>query len=263
MQRTISTWSDFKDAWDGVHNFLMAGECIPFAFDLPPLERIIEEVRRDPDARITPGRKGRNLDFSSVAEQFRALPIDQAMRSEFGLAHFKLENFYGAGQWLAGFREQVLLPWERALTAQGFTWDRCYPIVFISGPGSASNYHMDFSHVVAWQRYGTKRFCGLKDPDRWAPREMRVSYDPYQNASPMPEGIRPEDQICYTMDPGDVLWNAFLTPHWVEAGDDVAMSFNLSHGGIRLAGRLCPFEQEYVDWVATKPDLAATPVGRY
>ncbi len=260
MQRTITSWAQFKAAWDGVHNFLMGGECVPFEFELPAIERIVEEVRQDPEARITSGRKGRTLDFSSVAEQFRSLPIDEAMGCEFGLAHFKLANFYGAGRFLEGFEERVMQPWHRALRGQGFEWDRCYPIVFISGPGSASNYHMDFSHVVAWQRYGTKRFCGLTDPQRWAPREVRVAYDPFGGRE-MPEGIGPDDQVCYTMEPGDVLWNAFLTPHWVEAGEGVAMSFNLSHGGLKLNGQLCAFEQEYVDWVAKSQPAGAGAAG--
>lgn len=88
--------------------------------------------------------------------------------------------------------------------------DRCYPIVFISGKGSATNYHMDFSHVLAWQIYGTKRFCGLVDPDRWASREARVNYKP--GAFPKPADIREEHSLCYDMRPGDKLWNVLLTP---------------------------------------------------
>ena len=80
----------------------------------------------------------------------------------------------------------------------------------------------------------------------------------------MPAELKPEDALCYTMKEGDVLWNAFLTPHWVEASDAVAMSFNISHGGLRLDGQLCPHEQEVEDYRRTHPDrVAAAPQGTY
>ena len=135
-----------------------------------------------------------------------------------------------------------------------FTWERCYPIIFISGAGCSTNYHMDFSHVLAWQIYGAKRFCGLKAPGRWAPWKTRVNYKNYELT--MPEAITPDDALCYDMKPGDVLWNALLTPHWVDASEGVAMSVNLSHGSIRLNGRLCPFEQELEDFRAANPACA-------
>ena len=53
MKRTISTWAEFKKHWGGNVNFLMAGECVPFHFDMPPVEDVIEIIRKDPDARIT------------------------------------------------------------------------------------------------------------------------------------------------------------------------------------------------------------------
>jgi hypothetical protein len=49
------------------------------------------------------------------------------------------------------------------------------------------------------------------------------------------------------MHPGDVLWNVLLTPHWVEAGEEVALSVNISHGGVRLHGKLFRHEQELED----------------
>ena len=168
------------------------------------------------------------------------------MHGPFALAHFHLSVFDAPGRILHGFEEHVLAPWQRALRDKGFTWDRCYPIVFISGIECATNYRMDFSHVLAWQVYGIKRFWGLKDPDRWAPRDVRLTYR--AGAVEKPADIVDDDPLCYDMGPGDVLWNALLTPHWVEAGTDVAMSINLSHGGLRLNGKLCPHEQELADY---------------
>jgi len=258
LHRTVTTWAEFRQRWDGVLNFLMAGECVPFEFALPSLDRIVDEMRREPQARITPGKKGSKLDMTDMREQFLKLPIEEALRSSFALAHFRLSAFDAPGKFLHGFKTQVLDRWQEALRAQGFTWTRCYPIIFISGAGCATNYHMDFSHVLAWQRYGTKRFCGLKDPTRWASREMRVDYR--ADSVSMPADLKPEDGLCYEMKPGDVLWNAFLTPHWVEASNEVAMSFNISHGGLRGNGQLCPHEQEVEDFRRAHPDRAPAAV---
>jgi hypothetical protein len=253
MQRTVTTWEEFCDAWDGVHNFLMADECVPFSFDMPPLERVVEEMRADPQARITSGMKGKTIVLEDVAEQFRATPVEQALTRPFGLAHFQLSFFDHPGGFLHGFTQQVMEPWQAALKNAGFTFERCYPIIFISGPQSATNYHMDFSHVLAWQIYGKKRFCGLKAPGRWAPWRIRVNYTP--GDFERPGALQKSDELCYDMPPGCVLWNAFLTPHWVEAGDEAAMSINISHGGLRLHGRLCPFEQELEEYRAISPDI--------
>lgn len=252
MQWTVDTWDEFRDVWDGVHNFLMAGESAPLAFDFAPLAQIVDEIRNDEEARIGSGAKGRTLLQDDIASQFRALPIEQTLASPFSLAHFRLSRFDKPGGFLHGFKEQVLDRWQDALRNAGFSWDRCYPIIFISGPECATNYHMDFSHVAAWQIYGSKRFCGLKSPGRWAPWRTRMAYSP-QNFS-KPEAITEADALPYQMNPGDVLWNALLTPHWVEASNAAAMSVNISHGGLRLNGRLCPFEQELEDHRAANPE---------
>ena len=258
----VSTWGEFQQRWAGARNFLMAGECVPFDFAMPALDRVVAELRADPDARITPGTKGARLQLDDMAAQFRAMPVEQALAGPFALAHFQLSRFDGPGKFLHGFKQQVLDPWQNALQAAGFTFERCYPIIFISGKGCATNYHMDLSHVLAWQVYGTKRFCGLQDPDRWAPREVRVNYKVAEFSRPTT--LTDADALCFDMRPGDVLWNALLTPHWVEAGEEVAMSINISHGGLRYRGELCLHERELVEHRAAHPELApAGPTGRY
>ncbi|MDA0745000.1 MAG: hypothetical protein O2954_00655 [bacterium] len=250
LHRTVTTWEELSNAWDGVHNFLMAGDCVPFAFDMPPIEQVIDEIRNDPDARIVPGTKGNQLIMTDIAEDFRKIPVEDTLNMQFQMSHFKLPNLYGPGQLLHGFEEQVMDPWREALAAAGFTWTRCYPIIFISGPGAATNYHMDRSHVIAWQRHGVKNFVGLKDPARWTTLEDRMLPG---GEMKRPPGLTEEDLLPYEMHPGDVLWNTLLTPHWVEAADHVTYSFNLSHGGLSLNGKLAPFEQELEDWKATHP----------
>jgi hypothetical protein len=139
---------------------------------------------------------------------------------------------------------------EKALSSAGFTWTRCYPIIFISGPQCATNYHMDYSHVLAWQIYGTKIFTGLKDPDRWAPLETRI----HSKGVLRPEGITVDDGLTYEMTPGTVLWNTFLTPHWVEASDKIACSINISHGGLCYQGKYYRHEEEVKQWQHEHPD---------
>jgi hypothetical protein len=184
------------------------------------------------------------------------------MKQPFAMGNYRLGEFDAPGKFLHGFEKRVLDPWRAALAAHGFTFERCYPIIFLGGPGYATNYHMDFSHVLAWQVYGVKRFCGLRDPDRWAPREMRVLYR--AGIFEKPPEITEADALCYEMKPGDVLWNTILTPHWVEASDSVAMSINISHGGIRLHGKLCPVEQELDNFRAKHPEIAPKKIqGKY
>jgi hypothetical protein len=248
---TASSWSEVSNLWDGVINFLMVDECVPNSFEMPTIEQVIDEIRMDPDARIVPGTKGDQLILSENPEEFRKVPIGETIHMQFQMSHFKLPNFYGPGQLFHKFEEQVMDPWREALKKAGFTWTRCYPIIFISGPGAATNYHMDRSHVIAWQRHGTKQFIGLKDPDRWAPFEERMLPG---GEMVRPANIAEEDTLPYEMKPGDVLWNALLTPHWVEATDHVTYSINLSHGGLRLDGRLCGNEQELEDFKAAQSE---------
>jgi hypothetical protein len=260
----VNTWDDFHQRWAGPHNFLLAGDCVkPLKWDFPPLDQVIAELRADEMARITSGTVGDKLDISDQRERFCAMSVEKAMDEPFSLAHFKLSRFDAPGKFLHGFGDKVLTGWQNTLTAVGYTFDRCYPIIFISGRNSATNYHMDFSHVLAWQIHGSKRFCGLKDPDRWAPRDMRVNYNPNDFAKPAE--LTDADAHCLTMPPGAMLWNVLLTPHWVSSADDqVAMSVNLSHGGLRLHGKLSPNEAELEVFRQTNLDGAPQKLqGRY
>ncbi|MGV8831798.1 MAG: hypothetical protein ACOH2N_07485 [Devosia sp.] len=239
----------------------MAPSMADLAFPFPSIDQVIEEMRQDDDTAIKSGLKGTKLDLEarSIAE-FRQLPIEAVMERPFALAHFDLGRFDAPGRFLHGFGDTVLRRWEQTLAAAGFAWERCYPIVFISGKGSATNYHMDFSHVLAWQIYGTKRFCGLREPDRWADASVRLNYKPGEMAKP--DDIREEDSLCYDMRPGDKLWNVLLTPHWVEAGNEPAMSINISHGGLRYHGEISPNEAELEAFRAENPELAPAKLDR-
>lgn len=254
MRKCIKNWHQLKESWSDVDNFLMADECAPFEFSFPPLIEIVEEVRGDPYARAYIGAKGKSMSVDNTIEYFRKLPIDDIMKSTFTLAHSKLSQFDRKDGFLFRFKEAVLEPWKNLLAAHNFTWDRCYPIIFISGINSATNYHMDFSHVVAWQTHGHKLFCGLKDPERWAPKQTRLTNRAGELIRPSELGS--DDRLCYDMGEGDVLWNRLLTPHMVETADAPAMSINFSHGGLRLNGKLSSFEAEVEEHRKREPENA-------
>ena len=59
----------------------------------------------------------------------------------------------------------------------------------------------------------------------------------------------PSFSPCTRASACSVLFNKLLTPHWVEAvGEEVAVSLNISHGGLRLRGELCRNERELEAW---------------
>lgn len=256
----VQSSAGFADLWGGTRNFLIDPalflQCVP---SLPPLAEVVAQARQDPRARITCNTDARSMNLASAREWFCQLPIEEAMAQRFNLAHFDLTQLMEPGAPLAELRERVLEPWQAFLREAGFTWERMYPILFISGRSSLTPYHMDLSHVLAWQVYGQKDFSALADPERYAPQAMRERFVRNRANYPewfhMPEGLAPQEVVTVRMKPGALLWNVFLTPHWVASvHDEPAMSINISHGGLRLHGRLCAFEQEARQWDSTLTD---------
>ena len=255
MKKLVTLLADFQKEWEHNINFMMGGECVPFDFKFPTLATLVDVLRHDAEARIQRGGYQGKADTTDISTEFRKLPIEKALDQRFSLAHFKLDRFTGPGQILHGFEEHVMDPWRDFLRRAGFEWERCYPILFISGANTGTAYHMDNSHVVAWQIYGTKIFSGLTDPGRFSPIEKCVQKS-YQSALTMPDNLKDEDILSYTMNPGDALWNQLLTPHWVDATNEVAVSCNISHGILRRSGKLCPNEQRLSDWWDSHPEEA-------
>ena len=253
MHQAADTPNAFRKRWNGWLNFPLAKSLVPFSYRFPPLDRMVDAVRRDEEVRILSGKRGDRMDETDISRRFRSLPIQEALDSPFQMSHFDLSRFQDPGGLLEGLEEQVMVPWKRFLRSAGFTWRRCFPILFFSGPGCATNYHMDLSHVLAWQIYGTKHFHGLTEPGRWAPLDEVVQEARREELS-KPRGLRPRDVLTFVMKPGDCLWNQLLTPHWVEASSETAVSLNLSHGGLRCQGRLAPQEQALEEWWKTHPD---------
>ena len=257
--RTAATAAELRGLWAGARNALLAGECAPFAWRAPPVADIVDRLRRDDDVRLrdlSPERPDSPYYREDrFIDRFRALSLERVMETPFGLSHFALTNFTSRGDLFAGLWAEVMEPWQAFLARAGFSWHRCYPIVFISGAGVPGRYHMDVSHVVAWQLHGTKVFNGLLDPHRWAPLERAVDPD-WRAGMVKPAGLGEADVLSYVMPPGAVLWNQPLTPHWVDAGDadQVAASLNLSHGGLRLDGALSPAGRALDRYYSQHPD---------
>ena len=235
-QRTVTDGAGLRQHWNGWTNFLLSGGCVPFDYEPPVIADIVDQLRRDDAVQYRDVQ-----DAAASVEEFRKLPIERAMESSFSLAHSALTNFTSRGDLLAGLWPGGMAPWVSFMAGLGFSWYRCCPIIFVSGPGVPGHYHMDESHVVAWQLHGTKVFCGLREPQTWAP--LASALDPeWRQALRRPTALGSAEVLQYEMPPGSVLWNQPLTPHWVNAGDDgaVAASLNLSHGGLRLDGALSP-----------------------
>lgn len=247
MIQTISTWQDFQQAWEGGparQNFLLRSEMFTSGFTPPPLEAVVEAVRRDPDTRILKTSDGSGLSTEHYPE-YRDLPLHQAMHENVSLAHFDVGRFAREGQVFEGLNAMIDR-WYANLAAHGFKRDNVMPerIFFQSAAHCNTGYHYDSSFIVAYQAVGRKRFCWLKDPDRWCPHEtLAASADLYELMR-RPDGITPDDVIECEMQPGDVLWNIMLTPHWVYSLDEISYSFNLTHYNLRYQGRQARIQQE-------------------
>ena len=63
--RSVSTWKELQRAFGEPINFLITGECVPFAFDFPPVEEVIDILRRDADVRVTQSNRGDKLDLAN------------------------------------------------------------------------------------------------------------------------------------------------------------------------------------------------------
>ena len=143
------SWPALAERFHDELNVVLTAECLTSwtEFTFPPAARIVDELRQHEEARITRGVPGDTMDLygpdaEAFADSFRSRPLDEVLREPFALAHFHLSPFDAPGGCLEGFADSVLTPWQERLAEAGFTWERCYPILFISGVGAATNYHV-------------------------------------------------------------------------------------------------------------------------
>lgn len=238
----VRSTDEFWARWNTSQNFLFDPAYFQLAMAWPTAEEMVDVLRQDEKTRIQfPGKD--KLEEEEMVEAFKSRPICEVMGWPFNMANFHLQKFYSPDGFLADFQDRVMIPWRTFLASQGFTWQRTYPILFLSGKGCSSTYHVDVSHVLAWQIYGEKTFNSFKDPERFAPIDWLLDEEGKTKAvlGDLPDYAL-EDIHSFQMGPGALLWNQLLTPHWVAAGDEVAISVNISHGGVSYQGAFCPNE---------------------
>lgn len=244
----VSSWEEFRERWAGGprrQNFLLRGEIFPHHFDSPPLEEVVAEVRQHGESRSLRGGDDSAVKPPSYPE-FIDLPIEDAVQAKILLAHFESRAFAGPGHVFEGLNE-IFDAWYADLARHGFTHQSTQRAFFLSGPNCHTNYHFDSSYVLAWQILGRKRFCWLKDPEKWCTPEIRFTDAGNYDRMFRPGGISPDDVIECEMGPGDVLWNIMLTPHWVYSLDEASYSFNLTHFKLQCDGQFSDIDNELVD----------------
>jgi len=243
----VTTWEEFRERWMGGRprqNFLLRGAMFPYQFTSPPLPDVLEGVREDEGTRILCGVVDETGKPGPYPE-FQQMTTEQAVQSSALVAHFDSRRFGGPGQVFEG-AAKIFDAWHDDLRQHGFSWNEpmAQRALFWGGPHCHSGYHYDSSYVLAWQVVGRKRFCWLKDPEKWCPHEVRRDNADFYDRMPCPPGITPDDVIECEMQPGDVLWNIMLTPHWVYSLDETCYSFNLTHFDLRCDGQASPIEEE-------------------
>jgi hypothetical protein len=247
---TISTTPDFLQNWDSRINFIQAGECIPFSFDFPSTEVIVNRFIEEKSTTAIIGQKRETGDRENIIEDYRGKTLSDLEGQSFQFRFPDVTTLDRPSDIFEGFVEQVLNPWKRYLLDNDFEWDRCYALGRVSGPNTCTGYHMDRSNVLFWNVRGRKLFHGFVDPDRWAPIERATDKRADQI---LPDEATEEDILTYEVGDDTLLWNHLLTPHWVDA-PDLTFGINFSHGGLRHKGRLCSYEQHVYDESGENPN---------
>ncbi|MFG2684389.1 hypothetical protein [Streptomyces sp. NPDC048392] len=251
MTNPITTRDEFLNRWCIPPNFPVDSELISFDYSFPPAVDVLAAVRQDEEVRFTIlGDDDWALRMDRTAA-FRTAPIDEIVTWPFRLVHFNLTRFYSGI--LAGFQEQVMIPWRTRMSGWGYTWQRCAPLLFLSTAGAASTYHNDNSHGLVWQIEGTKTFHSYHDPGSVLSAEAAVVGETTAEEPPEHD---PADRLSVRMEPGERLWSHALTPHWVTTESPLAMSVTLAHGGLCHQGRFSDRELALRAYWDKHPDEA-------
>lgn len=229
----------FVERWHQPPNFRLSSNMLRTSFAFPDALEVLERVRADPATRVTVLGSADTATRTARAMAFRRAPLEEVATWPFRLVHFDLRCFYD--DFLRDFQEQVMIPWRVFLARSGFTWHRCYPVLFMSTAGCSSTYHVDSSNGLVWQIHGVKTFHSFLDPQRHAPVQAAVRGEIAAEDSP-PHAD--SERLSLRMEPGDLVWSHALTPHWVTAESALTLSMNISHGGLARSGRFSGREHE-------------------
>ncbi|HYF51950.1 MAG TPA: cupin domain-containing protein [Planctomycetota bacterium] len=199
----------------------LAGEIFPFHVPVIDRLRCLDEARRNTASRILSQKPDVKLDPTAVdAERVRRLPLEEAAAlPNLHISLFDLADMVKPGGSLEQLNEEVLLPMEKLWHAEGMRWEKFWPVIFITGSRSATNYHADPHATLPLNLFGRKRFWGLKDPERWLPgHELDQMQQKGIIWPTKPAKITSDDCVTHDNAPGDIVYIPVRTPHWVDAG---------------------------------------------
>lgn len=101
--------------------------------------------------------------------------------------------------------------------------------IFISSPRSITPFHFDDEHNFLLQVCGTKQFHGWSNSGlgRASPEDLERYYSGGHRNLPIKEHADIADNI-FELNAGDALHVPVHSPHWVQNGDDVSISFSVT-----------------------------------
>ena len=205
----------------------VGGEVFPFEVPRPDLYQVVEQARQHPKTRILSGERGDSiaLTFQPPTIEFSKLRLSEAVKTPIHLSLFELGRLREAGGALAEVIQGVYLPLTQLWRTHRVSWQKVYPILFLSGPNCSTNYHWDPSSVLIVQLHGRKRLHSLKEPGRWCPPEVLAQ----QHAGMVkPADLSDEDILVYELEPGDAIWSPCRAPHWLDAYDETAFTLSIA-----------------------------------
>jgi len=203
------------------------GEVFPFEVPRPNLCQVVEQARQHPKIRILSGERGDciALTFQPPAIEFPKLPLSEAVKMPIHLSLFELGPLRETDGALAEVIQEVYLPLIQLWRTHHVSWQKVYPILFLSGPNCSTNYHWDPSSVLIVQLHGRKRFHSLKEAGRWCSPEVLAQ----QHAGMVkPANLSDKDILVYELEPGDAVWSPCRAPHWLDAYDETAFTLSIA-----------------------------------
>ena len=101
--------------------------------------------------------------------------------------------------------------------------------VFLSSPGAVTPYHMDDEHNFLLQLRGSKtvQTWDGDNPDVLGWRDLERFYGGSHRNLPYRDTLTPL-AMGHDLGPGDGLHIPLHSPHWVEVGDEVSISFSIT-----------------------------------
>ena len=228
MSSNLSRTADF----DALHGHLQNSEtrnlaCLLgdeiFSDEWPAVDpmEFLSQARDDENSRLlrmAPGPNFADKKKDDIRQEFREMPLEEAAQFPFfHISLFSLGNLVGEGGVLHQMNREVFEPFEQRLKANGIGWDRFFPVIFITGPGSGTNYHIDPHSTITFHLFGNKRLFTLKQPNKWCPQEVVDEYSQNGVWPPRPDEIREEDCFHHDNAPGDLVLLPVHTPHWTVA----------------------------------------------